>query len=76
MIETMDFQVTNIQFVNVGEEQKVNIHFRGVDPNNQINMNGYVPVTTVEFFQHSGSTDSLGTLVKGEVLERLNGPAA
>lgn len=70
MIENMEIKVSNIQFLTVGEEQKVHIHFRGIDPDNQLNLSGYVPAT-VEEYEADASVEGLQTLVRTKVLERL-----
>lgn len=70
MIENMEIKINNIQFVTAGEEDKVHIHFRGKDPENQLNLSGYVPVTVTEY-ENNMSVDGMEQLVKDKVLERL-----
>ncbi|WP_164670973.1 hypothetical protein [Virgibacillus doumboii] len=70
MIENMEINLGTIQFVTAGEEDLVHIHFRSVDSENQLNMNGYVPVTVAEY-EADASVEGLKKLVKKKVLERL-----
>ncbi|NIK11201.1 hypothetical protein [Alkalibacillus almallahensis] len=70
MINNMEIKVNNIQFVSSGEEEKVHIHFRGKDPENELNLSGYVPVTVTEY-ENNSSIDDMQQLVKDKVLERL-----
>ncbi|MFD2638400.1 hypothetical protein [Piscibacillus salipiscarius] len=70
MINSLTIKVNNIQFVHTGEEPTVNIHFRGVDPDNQLNVNGYVPVTNDEYEANSG-VNQLEQLVREKLTERM-----
>lgn len=54
MIKNLDVKINNVQFVNTRNESKIHIHFRGVDSNNQININGYVPVSNEEYEANAG----------------------
>jgi hypothetical protein len=71
MIENMEIKVNSVQFITVGEENKVHIHFRGLDPENQLNLSGYVQATVAEY-EADASIEGLQGLVKTKVLERLN----
>ena len=61
------YQINGTRF----NDDEVRIDFRALDEYGQINLSGYVPVSMAEFFQHSGSMDSLSELVKVKVTERL-----
>ncbi|SEB15687.1 hypothetical protein SAMN05421743_12131 [Thalassobacillus cyri] len=70
MIEEMSIKVNNVQFVTVENEEKVHIHFRGMDPAGQLDLNGYIPVT-VQDYEKDASLEGMSGLVKNKLMERL-----
>lgn len=70
-VQDLSIKVSNMSFVETPEGQLVHIRFSGQDSLNQINLNGYVPVTMVEYFANSSSMDALAGLVREKVLERF-----
>lgn len=72
-VEKLKISVSNIAFVNLTDEQGpgVHLHFSGADSKSEIRLTGYVPITQVEFFSHSHSTESLAELAREKVLEKL-----
>ncbi|MEW4223127.1 hypothetical protein [Rossellomorea marisflavi] len=59
--------ISSLDFVNAG----VHIHFSCVDRQNQIQVQGYIPVTREVFYEHSQSDDSLINLVEGKLREKF-----
>lgn len=67
----IEYNVSGTRFSDDG----VRIDFRALDEYGQISLNGYVPVTTVEFFTASTSMEDLEELVKSKVIDRLTSDA-
>ncbi|MGP4074118.1 hypothetical protein ACTWQB_16555 [Piscibacillus sp. B03] len=70
MINQLNIKVNNVNFVRVKDEDRVHVHFRGEDPDKQLNVNGYVPVTAEEYEANPG-LDGLESLVKEKLTERF-----
>jgi hypothetical protein len=70
-VQNLSIKVSNMSFVETPEGQLVHIRFSGQDSLQQINLNGYVPVTMAEFFANSTSPEDLAELVRVKVLERF-----
>lgn len=63
-----EYQINGTRF---SSDDTVKIEFRAIDEYGQINLSGYVPASTEEFFQHSSSMKGMQELVKEKVKDRL-----
>lgn len=66
LIEKLEIQVSNVRFTN----DVVQLHFRGVDEQGQINLSGYVVAEEEEYFQNA-SRPAMSELVKLKVVDRI-----
>ncbi|AAU85102.1 hypothetical protein BCBBV1cgp55 [Bacillus phage BCASJ1c] len=69
LVTNLEIRINSIQFV---DDERVNVRFQGVDQEGQINLNGYVVATQMEYFQNAGM-DPLKELVKQKIVERIEG---
>lgn len=70
MVENLEIKLSNISFVQQGQEEDVHIRFSST--NGQINISGYVLVASETFFANSGSTETIIELVRTELVELVN----
>jgi hypothetical protein len=65
---------TNIRYAE-GKVAAVHVQFQGRDPEQTINLNGYVPLTADEY-QGNESLPVLTDVIRTKLIERLEMPAA
>ncbi|MFS8189474.1 hypothetical protein ACMG4J_22460 [Rossellomorea marisflavi] len=72
-VEKLVLRVSSISFVNLPDEQGPGVHlqFSGSDSKDEVRLNGYIPVTQMEYFAHAQSLESLVELVREKVLAKF-----